>query len=206
MKKQGSEPLRHIPWGYGITRVTAMAVDPERLYVYWEITDSDLERVRATLPEGADPRLVLRIFDTTGRIFDGSNAHSSIDVTVQRSDRQWFLSLNRPNSSAVVEIGVLGPQGAYAPLARSKPVDFPRREPAPPSEPEWRIAEDVVASGGVGRVRLKTPPSGTTPRSSQTGGRGKETPGASSHADGAVPGGGSEERLRDTQNGKSRES
>jgi len=216
MKKQVSETLRHIPWGYGITRVTAMAVDPERLYAYWEITDADLERARATLPDGPDTRLVLRVFDTTGRIFDGTNAHHSFDVAIQRSDRQWFLTLNRPNSSAVVEIAVLGPQGVYVPLARSKPVDFPRREPAPPSEPEWRIAEDVVTSRGVGRVRLKTPPSETTPKSPRTEGRGKRAPGASTRLDRAggsseerltdrgIPGGGSEERLRG--NGKSRES
>ena len=201
-----------------------MAVDPERLYVYWEITDSDLERARATLPEGADTRLVLRIFDTTGRVFDGSNAHSSVDVAIQRSDRQWFLSLNRPNSSAVAEIAVLGPQGAYAPLARSQPVDFPRRDPAPPSEPEWRIAEDVVEAGEVRRVRLKTPPSGSAPKKSRTEGRIRGTPDASPRggAGGSSeerltargvrggspdnPGGGSEDRLRDMQNGKSRES
>jgi len=26
---------QHIPWGYGYDRVTAMVIDPERLYVYW---------------------------------------------------------------------------------------------------------------------------------------------------------------------------
>src|SRR5262249_47357516 len=31
--------LEHIPWGYGQDRVTAMVIDPERLYVYWEVTD-----------------------------------------------------------------------------------------------------------------------------------------------------------------------
>ena len=216
MKKQASEALRHIPWGYGITRVTAMAVDPERLYAYWEITDRDLERARATLPEGSDTRLVLRIFDTTGRIFDGTNAHHSFDVAIQRSDRQWFLSLNRPNSTAVVEIAVIGLQGAYAPLARSKPVDFPRRDPAAVSEPEWRIPEEVIEADGTWRVRLKTSPSVTTPKSSQPHGRGNvspragtasDRPGGSSEGvlvDRGIPGGGSEERLRD--NGKSRES
>ncbi|HYV51466.1 MAG TPA: DUF4912 domain-containing protein [Dongiaceae bacterium] len=213
MKKQASEPLQHIPWGYGVTRVTAMAVDPERLYAYWEITDADLERARATL---SDSRLVMRVFDTTGRIFDGTNAHHSFDVAIQRSDRQWFLSLNRPNSSAVVEIALLGPQGAYVALARSKPVDFPRREPAPPTEPEWRIAEDMETPAGVERVRLKPAPTGTTPRASRTEGRGQGAPSAGTRpdraggsseerlADRGFPGGGSEDRLRD--NGKSRES
>ena len=211
MKKEATEALRHIPWGYGMTRVTAMAVDPERLYAYWEITDPDLERARAALPPGADIRLVLRIFDITGRIFDGTNAHHSFDVPIGRSDRQWFLNLNRPDSTAVVEVALIGPQGSYIPLARSKPVDFPRRLPAPPSEPEWRVAQETVASGRIPRVRLVTPPPSGQPRTLETQGKGKSAPslregqvgGSSQERLGAQApsGGGSEERLRDKQNG-----
>src|SRR5215831_8292816 len=39
----------NIPWGYGYDRVTAMVVDPERLYVYWEATDSAIAAARAGL-------------------------------------------------------------------------------------------------------------------------------------------------------------
>jgi hypothetical protein len=35
--------VEQIPWGYGQDRVTAMVVDPERLYVYWEVTDEAIE-------------------------------------------------------------------------------------------------------------------------------------------------------------------
>jgi len=213
MKKPATEAIRHIPWGYGMTRVTAMAVDPERLYAYWEITDTDLEQARAALPPGADIRLVLRIFDTTGRIFDGTNAHHHLDVPIGRSDRQWFLNLNRPNSTAVVEVALIGPQGSYVPLARSKPVDFPRRDPAPPSEPEWRIVQEMVASSPIPRVRLVPPPSTDQPRPSLLESQGKRKRGSSPRegqvggasderlGDRAPSGGGSEERLRDKQNG-----
>jgi uncharacterized protein DUF4912 len=218
MKKRAAEPIQHIPWGYGTTRVTAMPVDPERLYAYWEITDADLEKARAGFPESVDTRLVLRIFDTTGRIFDGTNAHHSFDVVIQRSDRQWFLNLNRPQSTAVVEVGMVGAQGRYVAMARSKPVDFPRREPAPPSDPQWRIAEESAEGpGGEQRVELKPPPSGTSPRMSHEVPRrntGKGNPaGVEARTGGSSEdrlagreghGGGSEDRLRD--NGKSRES
>ena len=33
-----------IPWGYGQDRVTGMVVDPDRLYVYWEVTDDAIAR------------------------------------------------------------------------------------------------------------------------------------------------------------------
>src|SRR3954464_11110310 len=34
----------HIPWGYGRDRLTAMVVDPNRLYLYWELTDHSIEK------------------------------------------------------------------------------------------------------------------------------------------------------------------
>ena len=166
MKNPPAEPVRHIPWGYGVTRVTAMAVDPERLYAYWEVTDPDLEEARSSMTGGVEARLVLRIHDTTGLIFDGTNAHGSFDVPIQRSDRQWFLDLNRPQSSAVVEVGLVGPLGAFVSLARSARVDFPRREPAPPSEPQWRIAREVIEEGAPVRKQVHLDP---VPGESQPG-------------------------------------
>ena len=191
-----------------------MAVDPERLFAYWELTDPDLERARAMLPAGSSGRLVLRVYDTTGRIFDGSNAHHSFDVPVERTDRQWFLNLNRPESRAVVEIGVVGAQGSFAPLARSSPVDFPRREPPPLSEPEWRVAEEVAEPGRVPRVRLEVP--ANIPGSVRSAsGAGRVERRAASHpamsseerlAAERRSGGGSEERLRDgKKNGSTRD-
>ena len=46
------EQEQDIPWGYGQDRVTAMMLDPDRLYVYWEVTDGALERARAGLGSG----------------------------------------------------------------------------------------------------------------------------------------------------------
>src|SRR5947209_1470559 len=68
--------IEHIPWGYDHDRITAMVVDPNRLYVYWELTDPAIERARRALgPAGKEAWLNLRIYDITGRIFDGTNAH-----------------------------------------------------------------------------------------------------------------------------------
>ena len=35
----GTGREEHIPWSYGQDRITAMAVDPDTLYVYWEVAD-----------------------------------------------------------------------------------------------------------------------------------------------------------------------
>jgi hypothetical protein len=135
----------HIPWSYGQDRVTALAVDPGNLYAYWELTDPTIERARAALGAAGDGAwLNLRVFDVSGIIFDGGNAHSYFDHGLGRSDRQWFFSINRPSSSVIVEIGLRAADGGFARIARSSRVDFPRSDPAPWGEPEWMT---VLASG-----------------------------------------------------------
>jgi len=43
-RQPDTEPMPdNIPWGYDQNRVTAMVVDPERLYVYWEATDAAID-------------------------------------------------------------------------------------------------------------------------------------------------------------------
>lgn len=142
---------RQIPWGYGRDRLTATAVDPDRLFIYWEVRDEALDAGRERLgPAGARASLVLRVYDTSGRIFDGDNAHSYFDQDVQRGDRQWFCSVSKPGSSAHIELGLRTPDGRFLKLIRSGRVDFPRRDPASWHAPEWMR---VVAHTGdiVGR-------------------------------------------------------
>ena len=129
---------RHIPWGYGQDRVTAMVVDPDRLFVYWEVTDDALARGRKELGKGgAGAWLNLRVYDVTGRLFDGTNAHSYFDHKVERGDRQWFFDINKPTSSACVEVGLRSTEGFFVKLARSGRVEFPRREPVGGGHTEW---------------------------------------------------------------------
>lgn len=149
-------PREHIPWGYGQDRVTAMVVDPERLYVYWEVTDDAIARARAGLGgRGADAWLNLRVYDVTGRIFDGTNAHAYFDHRVERHDRQWFFTVGKPGSSVVVEVGMKSLEGYFVRIARSGRADFPRTTPAPAGSVEWLTVR--VTTGDV-------EPSWQTPR------------------------------------------
>jgi hypothetical protein len=137
----------NIPWGYGQNRVTAMVVDPERLFVYWEVTDDALAAARKGLGRGADAAwLNLRVYDITGRLFDGTNAHSYFDHRIERHDRQWFFAVNKPTSSACVEVGLKSDEGFFVRIVRSGRVEFPRREPASGGAGEWLT---VRATGEV---------------------------------------------------------
>lgn len=134
-----------IPWSYNYDRVTGMAVDPDRLFVYWEVTDEAIERARPGLGAGAKSAwLNLRIYDTTDRIFDGTNAHSYFDHRVERGDRHWFFQIGKPSSSAFVDIGLKSPEGYFVKIVRSGRIEFPRREPAPWGEPEWLSVRSLM--------------------------------------------------------------
>lgn len=146
------KPVAHIPWGYAQDRVAATAVDPDRLFAWWEVTDGAIEKARATLGEAAaDAVLALRVHDTSGILFDGTNAHSWFDHRVDRSDRQWFFHIGKPTSSATVELGLVAGDGRFARIARSRRVDFPRKEAA------WEPAGWLTVVPGTGEVQPAAP-------------------------------------------------
>jgi hypothetical protein len=148
------EEPRTIPWSYSQDRVTAMPVDADKLFVYWEITDEAVKQARAKLGNGGPGAwLNLRVYDITGRIFDGTNAHSYFDHQIERHDRQWFFSIGKPSSQTVVELGLRSHEGFFVKVARSSRVDFPRRGPVAWGEPEWmsvRASTGEVVPAGRG--------------------------------------------------------
>lgn len=145
---KAEKPVAHIPWGYGQDRIVAAAVDPDRLFVYWEVTDAAIEHARANLgPAGAGAWLNLRVHDTTGLIFDGTNAHGHFDHRIERSDRQWFFDIGKPTSTAHVEVGMMSTEGYFVRIARAGRVEFPRKEAAAWADPEWLTV--IPGSGEV---------------------------------------------------------
>jgi hypothetical protein len=161
-----AEPPSTIPWSYGYDRVTGMAVDPDRLFVYWEVTDDAIARAREGLGKsGKDAWLNLRIYDTTDRIFDGTNAHSYFDHKVERGDRHWFFQIGKPSSSAFVDIGLRSPEGYFVKIVRSGRIEFSRKEPTVWGEPEWLSVRSLMGpiehAGRGPHVRRQAP--GITP-------------------------------------------
>jgi hypothetical protein len=145
-----AEPkVQQIPWGYGQNRVTALPVDPRRMFAYWEVRDDAIEVARAALGAGGkDAWLNLRVYDISGRIFDGTNAHSYFDVRVDRDTRQWFFEIGKPTSTHCVEVGLKSYEGFFQKIARSGRVDFPRAEPAAPGPVEWMSVHDITGEIG----------------------------------------------------------
>src|SRR5262249_10190976 len=112
----------------------------------------------------------------TGRIFDGTNAHSYFDIKVDRSDRQWFVHVGKPASTHVAEIGLKSLEGYFVKIMRSGRVDFPRFEPSPDGTVEWLT------------VRTATGPVESSSPGGAVGGGGRGSP-VGGAAGGGAPGG-----------------
>jgi hypothetical protein len=150
-------PIEHIPWGYGQNRITTLVTDPWRMYSYWEVRDDAIEAARRALgPGGRDAWLNLRVYDISGRIFDGMNAHSYFDVKVDRDTRQWFFEIGKPTSTHCVEIGLKSHEGYFVKIARSGRADFPRAEPGGPGPVEWLSVHEIT--GEIGAPTPGAPP------------------------------------------------
>lgn len=131
-------PTENIPWGYGEARITAMARDPDWLYVYWELTDESIAAARQALGmEGADAWLSLRVYDTTGRVFDGANALDWFDIAIERGSRDWFIHIARPGTAAHVDVGLKTLSESFRTIVRSGRADFPRKRPSTDTTLQW---------------------------------------------------------------------
>jgi hypothetical protein len=127
-----------LPWSYGRDRITLIVRDPDWAYAYWEITDEGLADARRRLgSEGSSAFCNLRIYDTTGRFFDGANANDFFDVRVERTDRESFLAVRWPARTVQAEIGLKSHEGHFQPIARSGAGEFPRKEPSSNMAVEW---------------------------------------------------------------------
>lgn len=125
-----------IPWGYGQTRITAIARDPHCIFAYWEFPDEALERARKSI-SCPDAPCALRVYETTFRLFDGTNAHGYFDVGVDRSTNRYYFHLGRPCTTFIIDVGVRGPDGRFATIARSGAVETPRDSISGDARTDW---------------------------------------------------------------------
>ncbi len=148
-----------LPWGYGDDRITALVRSPDSLYVYWEITDDAIARAKKNLgPAGAHGWCNLRVYDTTAREFDGTNANSYFDVTVDRGARDYFFELRKPTAAFHIEVGIKTHEGFFQAIARSGRAELPRKGPSSNHALDWlTVTSDDVHPASI-RYRSKYVP------------------------------------------------
>lgn len=139
-----------LPGNYGDNRIVLMVRDAEWLFSYWEIQKDVVDNVIHTHENfSREAKLVLRVYDVTDIIFDGSNAHKYFTVEVTGGVRNWYIHAGEPNRSFCVDIGLLSSQGIFRTLFRSNTVRTPRVSVSEVVDERWMSITALYEKIGV---------------------------------------------------------
>ncbi len=109
--------LGGLPEEYGENSVIALAVDPNIVFVDWEVIPGDIANMEGDLN--------LRFYDVTGIEFNDWNANAVIDVLINKRVGSGFFDIRMPGSDVVVAVGILNAVSGFMTIVRSDAVSFP---------------------------------------------------------------------------------
>lgn len=102
-------------------------VNPHLGQVHWHVGK---ESVRVARERFAQAPLVIRVYDVTDILFDGSNAHGFFDIEMGNLAGHYYFGVPRLARNYLVEFGLRSGDGRFHPLARSNTAFFERDRPA----------------------------------------------------------------------------
>jgi len=145
MAMQGRS-LAELPSRYGRDTMVLAVRDPWWLYTYWEVIDSTWDKLRVDLKEEFyKAKRVLRIYDVSNIIFNGSNANSFFDIQIRDDAFSWYIDIGTPGKSWCVDLGLLLNNGRFITILRSNVVETPLDGPSWITDEEWMIPDDMFA-------------------------------------------------------------
>ena len=109
------EFLGHLPESYGSRKLFLVARDPNILFAYWDL---NREQYLSAAEKAKDGKLFLEVFvPGEGRVQQ---------IHVWENHKNWYLQVNRPDTTFMAHLGYYLPQGGFEVLARSPEVRTPR--------------------------------------------------------------------------------
>ncbi|MGC2062827.1 MAG: DUF4912 domain-containing protein [Thermodesulfovibrionales bacterium] len=106
-----------LPEKYGESEFFMIVIDPNLIFLDWEIIPEDLPA------EGLS--LCVRIFDVTGITFDGTNAHGFIDIDLEGLAGSGYCEIGMQGREIVAEIGFIDAHGVFIALMKSAKTSVP---------------------------------------------------------------------------------
>lgn len=87
-----------LPYNYNQTIVKILAQTPKTLYIYWEISDSDIKKYKEIYGEN--------FFETTKPILiiHNDTLHYSFEIEINDFANSWYLHVNDENSKYIIEL------------------------------------------------------------------------------------------------------
>ncbi|MCL6612773.1 MAG: DUF4912 domain-containing protein [Peptococcaceae bacterium] len=138
------DPVPELPRLYGVDRLVLLVRDPYWLYAYWEVSATRMEEISAKYgPAWNASRAVLRVYDVTGINFDGSNANSFFDCSLNEYADSWHINVPGANRTYCVDMGRLFPDGTFVTILRSNLATTPRDALSDNLDEEWMWIEGI---------------------------------------------------------------
>jgi uncharacterized protein len=142
-----TRPLpQELPSSYDQDRIILQVRDPHWLHSYWELRAQTIEGIKNKL--GDDfyrSKKVLRVYDVSNIMFNGSNANRFFDIVISDFANSWYIDTAGPGRSWCVDLGLMLPSGRFITILRSNVVSTPLDGPSWITDEEWMIPDDMFA-------------------------------------------------------------
>jgi len=136
-----------VPDSYDETKLVILPRDPQWVFAYWEFNKEYLSGIKEKYGEYIFRRypVILRSYDVTDVIFNGTNAHSYFDIEIDINTKNCYFRVAACGKNYCSEIGTLLNNGKFIFLVRSNTISMPSGEVSEFSDKEWMtIKEDLV--------------------------------------------------------------
>lgn len=134
-----------LPQSYGSDRLVLLSVNPNLVYVYWDLSSETLSKL------SAQKEVLLRLYDVTYIVFDGTNAHRIFEAGVHLSmTRNYYFHVPMANADYLAELGFKA-EGKFVPVLRSNVARTPSNTPSTSVRQRWIIK-------GKRTVKIGEPP------------------------------------------------
>ncbi len=135
-----------LPSFYDQDKIVLQVRDPRWLHAYWELKGQTVEGLKSKL--GDDyyrAKKVLRVYDVTNIIFNGSNANSFFDIQINDFANSWYVDTAGPGRAWCVDLGLMLANGRFITILRSNVVQTPLDGTSGVMDEEWMIPDEMFA-------------------------------------------------------------
>lgn len=138
--------VTELPWGYGKDKIVLQVRDPWWIHAYWELTPMMRDKmIRELGDQFYQARPVLRVYDVSNIIFNGTNAHRFFDIEIKLESNNWYIDVGGPGRSWCADLGLILPDDRFITIVRSNVVSTPLDGPSWITDEEWMIPDDLFA-------------------------------------------------------------
>jgi hypothetical protein len=155
---RASGSIEGLPKNYGDTKIVILPRDPLWFYAYWELSNDTVNRLREKLSveKFNSSCWVLRVYDVTEVMFDGTNSHRFFDIAINNDSDNWYVNVSDVNRSWCVDLGLFTREGEFVFIARSNVLLMPRQGVSPITDEQWGILqkefEKLLKLSGVDQI------------------------------------------------------